>query len=288
MVFIKIPKPGGYSLSQSGPRWAAVLLVLSLTLLLGACAVAESGAPAETKPDAAESADFTADDALTGGGDIAGASIANVRFGQHEGFERLVIDFEDAGTLPQWRLDMAAAEGVLRIHLPNVKATAFTDGELAGALLSNVYVVRNLDGSLFVDVFTPASFKYRVEELGDPVRLVIDVAAEGTDTNSLPVTSKSTVLISPRPWPTLKGTLAVSGYSRNFEANNVIILQDGEGNELARAIATSTDYIETWGFFSTELSIPDRTGTGVLLVGDFDAQSGSFTGVTIPVKFGDE
>ena len=80
--------------------------------------------------------------------------------------------------------------------------------------------------------------------------------------------------------------MTVSGYSRNFEANNVIILQDSEGNELARAIATSADYIETWGHFSTHLTVPARTGTGTLLVGDFDAQNGSFEGVTIPVQFG--
>ena len=66
----------------------------------------------------------------------------------------------------------------------------------------------------------------------------------------------------------------------------MIILQDGEGNELARAIATSADYIETWGYFSTELTVPDRTGAGKLLVGEFDAQNGEFKGVTIPVQFG--
>ncbi|MDE2929568.1 MAG: hypothetical protein OXQ27_01430 [Chloroflexota bacterium] len=78
----------------------------------------------------------------------------------------------------------------------------------------------------------------------------------------------------------------MSGYSRNFEANNVIVLQDSAGNELARAVTTSTDYLKTWGAFSTTIIVPNRTGTGSLLVGDFDAQDGSFKGLAIPVQFG--
>ena len=177
---------------------------------------------------------------------------------------------------------------MLRIHLPTATETAFTDAQLAGEYIwfTQVFVVRAPDRSLFVDVFIPAAYQFRVQELRDPLRLVIDVVPSGTETYILPATAKNTVLISPRPGATVQGTLTVSGYSRHFEANNVIILQDSEGNELARAIATATDYIETWGHFSAQLTVPARTGTGTLLVGDFDAQDGSFKGVTIPVQFG--
>jgi hypothetical protein len=125
-----------------------------------------------------------------------------------------------------------------------------------------------------------------VLELSDPLRLVIDVAAEGTAAFTLPAADKSTVLISPRAGATIQGTLTVSGYSRHFEANNVIILQDSEGNEIARTFGTSADYIETWGYFSLALVVPSRPGAGSLHVGDFDAQDGSFKGVTVPVQIG--
>ena len=229
---------------------------------------------------------------MTGGKETPDARIADIRFGQHPDFERLVIDFatdqESASAVPHWRIEKATGEGVLRIHLPTVTETAFTDAQLAGEYMwfTQVFVVRAPDRSLFVDVFIPAAYQFRVQELRDPLRLVIDVVPGGTEIYILPATAKDTVLIAPRPGATVQGTLTVSGYSRHFEANNVIILQDSEGNELARAIATSTDYIETWGHFSSQLTVPARTGTGTLLVGDFDAQDGSFKGVTIPVQFG--
>ena len=282
-------------------RWIAGLMALTLALLLSACVVGEGSeslqsdemsATASATPAPAAQATPTAVPTLTGGEARPDARIADIRFGQHPDFERLVIDFatdrESASAVPHWRIEKAAGEGVLRIHLPTATETAFTDAQLAGEYMwfTQVFVVRAPDRSLFVDVFIPAAYQFRVQELRDPVRLVIDVVPGGTETYILPATAKDTVLISPRPGATVQGTLTVSGYSRHFEANNVIILQDSEGNELARAIATSTDYIETWGHFSSQLTVPARTGTGTLLVGDFDAQDGSFKGVTIPVQFG--
>ena len=290
-------------------RWIAGLMALTLALLLTACVVGEGSeslqsdemsatasatpAPAaQATPDETDSATPTTAPTMTVGEESPESRITDIRFGQHPDFERLVIDFatdrEAASAVPHWRIEKATGEGVLRIHLPTVTETAFTDAQLVGEYIwfTQVFVVRAPDRSLFVDVFIPAAYQFRVQELRDPLRLVIDVVPGGTETYILPATTKDTVLIAPRPGATVQGTLTVSGYSRHFEANNVIILQDSEGNELARAIATATDYIETWGHFSSQLTVPARTGTGTLLVGDFDAQDGSFKGVTIPVQFG--
>ena len=292
-------------------RWLAGILTLALALLLSACAVqggtedlqsGEAGATAEatespsaqtsskaTMPAAPASADSSA---FTDVGDDPEARITDIRLGKHPHFERLVIDFATkqgaASTVPHWRIEKAPGEGVVRIHLPTVSETAFTDAQQVDKFdwFTHVYVVRAPDRSLFVDVFIPAEYQVRLQELRDPLRLVIDVAPGGKDTHVLPATAKNMVLISPRPGATLKDTVTVSGYSRNFEANNIIILQDSAGKEIDRAIATSTDYVETWGFFSKEIEIPAGTGTGTLLVGDIDAEDGKFEGVTIPVQFG--
>ncbi|MCY4437168.1 MAG: Gmad2 immunoglobulin-like domain-containing protein [Chloroflexi bacterium] len=287
-------------------RWIAGIMALSLALLLSACGATESteelqsdetsaaGAATPAAQTATKSTAPATTTAESGEAVTPDARIAGIRFGQHPEFDRLVIDFAidqgSANAVPHWLIEKAPGEGVLRIHLPTVTETAFTDAQVADKLdwFTHVYVVRAPDGSLFVDVFIPAEYQVRVQEVRDPLRLVIDVAPGGDDTHILPATAKNTVLITPRPGATLQGTVTVSGYSRNFEANNVIILQDSAGKEIDRAIVTSTDYIEAWGYFSKELEIPAGTGTGTLLVGDFDAQDGKFDGVTIPVQFGGE
>ena len=288
-------------------RWMAGLAALTLALLSSACAAQEgtealqsdeTSATAEATPatqaasDGMEPTASPAAPTVMDGEEMPAARITDIRFGQHPEFDRLVIDFAtdegDAGAVPHWRIEKAPGEGVVRIHLPTVIETAFTDAQLAEKLdwFTQVYVVRASDLSLFVDVFIPIEYQVRVQELRDPLRLVIDVAPGGKESYALPVTAKDTVLITPRPGATIQGTLTVSGYSRHFEGNNVIILQDSDGNELVRAVATSTDYIETWGSFSATIAVPNRTGAGKLLVGDFDAQDGDFEGVTIPVQFG--
>ncbi len=287
-------------------RWIAGIMALSLALLLSACGATEgseelqsdeksaAGAATPAAQTATESTAPATTTAESGEAVTADARIADIRFGQHPEFDRLVIDFAidqgPANAVPHWLIEKAPGEGVLRIHLPTVTETAFTDAQVADKLdwFTHVYVVRAPDGSLFVDVFIPAEYQVRVQEVRDPLRLVIDIAPGGDDTHILPATAKNTVLITPRPGATLQGTVTVSGYSRNFEANNVIILQDSAGKEIDRAIVTSSDYIEAWGYFSKELEIPAGTGTGTLLVGDFDAQDGKFEGVTIPVQFGGE
>lgn len=298
---------GGAATTLAGFRWIAGVVALSLALLLSACAsqegaealqTGETSATAEAtqaapaapeEKQAAAPAAATAEPAEVMTPD---SRIADIRFGQHPEFDRLVIDFAadqgSAGAVPHWRIEKAPGEGVLRIHLPTVAETAFTDAQLADKLdwFTHVYVVRAEDHSLFVDVFIPLEYQVRVQELLDPLRLVIDVAPGGNEKYVLPATTKSTVLVTPRPGATLQGTVTISGYSRHFEANNVIILQDSAGNELARVVATATDYIEAWGYFSAQITVPARMGTGSLHVGDFNAQDGKFEGVAIPVRFG--
>ena len=142
------------------------------------------------------------------------ARITDVRLGQHPEFERLVIDFEtalpgvNASAVPHWRIEKAPGGGVVRIHLPTVTETAFTEALVADTFdwLTHVYVVRAADRSLFVDVFIPAEYQVRVQELRDPLRLVVDVAPGGKETHVLPASAKNTVLMAPRPGATLKGT----------------------------------------------------------------------------------
>jgi hypothetical protein len=99
-----------------------------------------------------------------------------------------------------------------------------------------------------------------------------------------PESGGNTVLVEPRPGTRVSDPLTVSGYSRNFEAANTVVLKDAGGRELVRETVTANDWNTTWGYFEATLDLPPFSGKGVLQVGTASARDGSFEGVEIPVK----
>ncbi len=102
----------------------------------------------------------------------------------------------------------------------------------------------------------------------------------------LPAVGGETVLVEPHSGARVSDPLTVSGYSRNFEAANTIVLKDDRGKELVRETVTANDWSATWGYFEATLDLPPFSGKGVLQVGTASARDGSFEGVEIPVRGG--
>lgn len=232
---------------------------------------------------------FVADAEMEGGSSFEADSILAVRHGVHDGYERVVLDLgtgsEPAGMVPEWRLTSPAGDGLLRVELPSVSATGVSDGRFDGALLKDFHVVRAPEGGMFVDVFAGEAFTYRVVGLSDPARLVVDFKPSGMALGiPLPEEGGKTVLTQPRSGDRVESPLTVSGYSRNFEANNTIILTDAEGRVLDRRSVSSNDWSATWGYFEATLDLPPFSGKGTLRVGAESARDGSFEGVEIPVR----
>lgn len=95
---------------------------------------------------------------------------------------------------------------------------------------------------MFIDIFAREAFLYRVVELGDPARLVVDFKPKGGDLKvPLPAEGGDTVLVEPRPSARISDPLTVSGYSRNSEAANTITLIDSDGKILVRRTVLSND-----------------------------------------------
>src|SRR5918997_5315400 len=84
---------------------------------------------------------FTAAPEMNGGSGEAADGIRGVRFGEHDGYERAVVDFgskgEPAPRVPVWSLSSPTGEGYARITLPGVDATAISDGTFGGSILDN-------------------------------------------------------------------------------------------------------------------------------------------------------
>ena len=140
---------------------------------------------------------------------------------------------------------------------------------------------------MFIDIFAREAFLYRVVELGDPARLVVDFKPRGGDLKvPLPAEGGDTVLVEPRLSARISDPLTVSGYSRNSEAANTITLIDSDGKILVRRTVLSNDRGHTWVYFEATLDLPPFSGKGTLKVGTESAHDGSFKGTKIPLWAG--
>ena len=234
-----------------------------------------SGVPFVTRPEASGGSSYEADTVLA------------VRYGAHERYERVVLDLgtgdQPAASVPEWTLMSSTGSGLLRVTLPSMSRTAVSDGTLGDALLQSFYVVRAPEGGMFVDVFARKSFAYRVLELSDPARLVVDFRPQGSEVRP-PAGGGDTVLVEPRAGARIGDPLTVCGYSRNFEASNTISLTDSKGKIVVQRTVLSNHWTSTWGYFEATLDLPPFGGKGTLRVGTASARDGTFEGVEVPVK----
>src|SRR5215216_5425162 len=238
--------------------------------------------------DASSGVPFVAKTQASGGSGYDTDTVLAVRYEVNEDYERAVIDLgtglEPAGPVPEWSLGSQDGKGLLRVTLPSASATCVSDGEFGDGLLESFHVVRAPEGGMFMDIFTRETFLYRVVELGDPARLVVDFKPKGDLKAPLPAEGGDTVLVEPRPHASISDPLTVNGYSRNSEAANAITLIDSDGNILVhKTVLGNGRGHHTWGYFEATLDLPSFSGKAKLKVGTESAHNGSFEGTKIPV-----
>ena len=239
--------------------------------------------------DASSRVPFVGKTEDSGGSGYDADTVLAVRYEVHGDYERAVIDLgtgeEPAGTVPEWTLTSPEGEGLLRVDLPSASATCVSNGKFGEGLLGSFHVVRAPDGGMLVDFFARKPFRYRVLEMQDPSRLVVDFEPAGEDLNvPPPAQGGDTVLVEPRPNTVISDPLTVSGYSRNPEATNTITLTGPRGRVLVRRTVRSNDWTHTWGYFEATLDLPPFSGRGTLRAGTGSARDGTFEGVEIPVR----
>jgi hypothetical protein len=224
-----------------------------------------------------------------GGSGYDADTVLGVRYGLHDDYERAVIDLgtgeRPAGTVPEWTLTSSDGDGLLRVDLPSAVTTCVSGGKFDKGLLGSFHVVRAPDGGMFVDFLARQTFRYRVLQIQDPARLVVDFEPSGESLDATPpAQGGNTVLVEPRPNVAVSDPLTVSGYSRNPGASNTITLTGLEGEVLARRNVRSNDWSHTWGYFDATIDLPSFSGMGTLKVGTGNARDGTFEGVEVPVQ----
>ena len=214
---------------------------------------------------------------------VDAATVTGLTLTEHDECERLIVDLAAASGAPATSLGTTRAEllrrfGVVRIHLDEaVAATTLTDIVFDGRFTDRVYVVRDSDGSLFIDVHLVEASVARFSQLSNPVRLALDIAPGGAPIQKPEVSDY--VVVMPIQ---LDPDTTIEGYGRTFEANVIVRARQG-GEIVAEDFTTSSDYLETWGFF--EMPMPSGiTGGFELFIGEDSARDGEEQGVRMTIS----
>ncbi len=196
--------------------------------------------------------------------------------------ERFGFDFDTAEnapatTPPSVTASFLEGERVIRISL-GITRTVITDQLVETRLVDRMFVVRALDGSIFVDLHLKERANARLNLSNSPARLTIELHPGTGEIGPAPSISSRTVLLTPTDGATVGEEVELSGYVRTAEANVLVVAARAE-NVLVEESTTAADWVETWGEFATTVTLPP--GTIDLFVGEESPADGSLQGVTL-------
>lgn len=199
-----------------------------------------------------------------------------------DGCERFGFDFDTAEnapatTPPSVTASFLEGERVIRISL-GINRTVITDQLVETRLVDRMFVVRGLDGSIFVDLHLKEKANARISLSNSPARLTIELHPAPGEIGPAPSVSGRTVLLTPADGATVEEEVVIAGYARTAEANVLIVATRAE-EVLAEESTTAADWVDTWGEFSTTVTLP--TGRIDLFVGEESPADGSLQGVTL-------
>jgi hypothetical protein len=191
----------------------------------------------------------------------------------HQGCERFVVAFgtEDGAPAvapPSVAATLRRQPGVLRLSLgPEVVGSVVADQLVESELASRIYVVRALDGTLFLDLHLAEPAEARVELASSPARLLVDLRPGGPRFAAPASASTNVVVVEPLPG-TVSYPFSALGYVRTGE--NSITGEVRQGAEtVAEASSPLAEQSDTWGAFV--LLFPSGPpGPSVLTVADVE------------------
>ncbi len=196
--------------------------------------------------------------------------------------ERFGFDFDTAENAPATTPPSVTAtflegERVIRISL-GIDRTVITDQLVETRLVDRMFVVRSLDGSIFVDLHLKEKANARVGLSNSPARLTVELHPAPGEIGPTASISNRMVLIAPAVGATVGEEVEIAGYARTAEANVLVVAARAE-EVLVEESTTAADWVETWGEFSTTVTLPP--GTIDLFVGEESPVDGSLQGVTL-------
>jgi hypothetical protein len=186
--------------------------------------------------------------------------------------------------LPTAEVELISAAGVVRIKFdPSVTSTAITETLLEGSLIKAAFVVRSLDGSIFVDAHLSESVAARTFTQTNPTRVSVELQPIPGEAPEFPMVGTTVVVTGPSS-RSVEYPIIVTGYARTFEAN-VIGRVSSATDAGSEAVTTAADYLQMWGEFRLEISAGPG-GDITIFVGEDSPIDGEPIGVEFMVSSG--
>ena len=183
-----------------------------------------------------------------------------------------------ATAVPDIRIDHLESFQVIRISL-GIAGAVLTDQLVETALVDRLYVVRSLEGGIFVDLHLNAPAAARASVSSSPVTLAVDLRPGFVEFAGTSAIGAKTVVVSPPSGAAVEAASQITGYSRTANSNVIVIATQEDVVVFQSADTTSVGDAETWGEFRTDLTLPP--GDTSIFVGEQSQEDGSFDGVTL-------
>jgi len=197
-------------------------------------------------------------------------------------FEFATSEGAPATMVPDVRIDHLETFQVIRIHM-DVDAAVLTDQLVETGLVDRLYVVRSLDGEMFVDLHLSAPAAARARVGASPALLSVDLRPGFVPMTGSAAVGERVILVSPPANTAVEPVTELTGYARTFEAN-VLVVVTQSGTLVTETTTTAADWSETWGEFRLELGLPP--GEVAVFVGEVSPEDGALEGVTVDLTVG--
>ena len=284
-------------------RWMPTFAVLAL--IAAACSpTAQSQPPTTTQPAATTTTRPASSEICLSGdlpfnneglvaalGEDAGdaTTLTQVRWDPSSNCERVTIVFGTASGAPASTLGPSGVSvipfaGIVRVSLPpEVDASAIADTLIEGSLVESVYVVRDTEGIMFVDIqgVDEVPLTARAFTTTSPATLIIDIVRSDGPAVPVGVTStQSVTIVSPTPGPS-PYPIVVDGYVEPGLLAVHIRLTVDDAAVVDRSV-TVGGWTDTWQSLSTVID-DGPTGTAVLFVGTLDTNDQPLEGARVSI-----
>lgn len=288
-----------------------MVLAASLLLALTGCAdlLTDSTAPTSPQGTPTSSGSTTAPSSPTtslapvvdcpgigefeeGGGiaDIDGSGSDSARLGR--------ISWEDSDQCETFRFEFETSEGAPATALPDIRVehldsfqvirirtgldlSVIADQQVDTDLVDRIFVVRSLDGGLYVDLHLAAPAAARVTALDSPARLGLELRPGFVPFAGNSASAEEVVLVAPGDGGEVGTSVDLGGYTRGL-GPEVLVVVTRAGTLVSETSAVAVDATDVWGEFRTELTLPP--GDVAVFVGETSTDDGSLQGLTIDVS----